>query len=257
MSSGQTNTAIDHSNPKTPHAQLHGVDLLEVNRTLEASTAEERVRWAGETFGQEVVLSSSFGAQAAVCLHMATRQLPDIPVILVDTGYLFPETYQFIDSLTERLKLNLHIYRAATSPAWQEARHGKLWEQGLEGITTYNQMNKVEPMRRALAELQPKAWLAGLRRQQSSSRKRLNVLAVDQTYLKIHPIVDWSSKDVYDYLKEHDLPYHPLWHQGYLSIGDTHTTRRVDEGMTEEEARFFGLKRECGLHETASSDFSI
>lgn len=233
------------------------MDLLEVNRTLEASTAEERVRWAGETFGQEVVLSSSFGAQAAVCLHMATRQLPDIPVILVDTGYLFPETYQFIDSLTERLKLNLHIYRAATSPAWQEARHGKLWEQGLEGITTYNQMNKVEPMRRALAELQPKAWLAGLRRQQSSSRKRLNVLAVDQMYLKIHPIVDWSSKDVYDYLKEHDLPYHPLWHQGYLSIGDTHTTRRVDEGMTEEEARFFGLKRECGLHETASSDFSI
>ena len=98
-------------------------------------------------------------------------------------------------------------------------------------------------------ELHPKAWLAGLRRQQSSTRKRLNVLAVDQQVLKIHPIVDWTSKDVYGYLKEHDLPYHPLWHQGYLSIGDTHTTRKVDAGMSEEEARFFGLKRECGLHE--------
>ena len=103
----------------------------------------------------------------------------------------------------------------------------------------------------------PAAWLAGLRRQQSSTRKRLNVLAVDQQVLKIHPIVDWTSKDVYGYLKEHDLPYHPLWHQGYLSIGDTHTTRKVDAGMSEEEARFFGLKRECGLHETANSDFSI
>jgi phosphoadenosine phosphosulfate reductase len=80
---------------------------------------------------------------------------------------------------------------------------------------------------------------------------------VDDVYLKIHPIVDWSSKDVYDYLVKYDLPYHPLWHEGYLSIGDTHTTKRVDAGMTEEEARFFGLKRECGLHESASSDFSI
>jgi phosphoadenosine phosphosulfate reductase len=181
----------------------------------------------------------------------------DIPVILVDTGYLFPETYQFIDELTERLKLNLKVYRSNISPAWQEARYGQLWEKGLEGITTYNQMNKVEPMRRALKELNPKGWIAGLRRQQSSSRKKLNVLAVDDTHLKIHPIVDWTSKDVYEYLKKYDLPYHPLWHQGYLSIGDVHTTKRVDEGMTEEESRFFGLKRECGLHETASSDFSI
>ena len=188
---------------------------------------------------------------------MATCQLADIPVILVDTGYLFPETYQFIDKLTERLKLNIKVYRSNISPAWQEARHGQLWENGLDGITTYNQMNKVEPMRRALRDLNPKGWIAGLRRQQSSSRKKLNVLAVDDVHLKIHPIVDWTSKDVFEYLKRHDLPYHPLWHQGYLSIGDVHTTKRVDEGTTEEESRFFGLKRECGLHETASSDFSI
>lgn len=239
------------------NGQLHGLNLAEENARLEALSAEERVAWAVKYFTNDLVLSSSFGAQAAVSLHMATSQFPDIRVILVDTGYLFPETYKFIDEMTERLKLNLKVFRAEMSPAWQEARYGKLWEKGLDGITAYNVMNKVEPMRRALKELKPKAWLAGLRREQSSSRKKLNVLAVDDVYLKIHPIVDWSSKDVYDYLVKHDLPYHPLWHEGYMSIGDTHTTKRVDAGMTEEEARFFGLKRECGLHESASSDFSI
>lgn len=78
------------------------------------------------------MLTSSFGAQAAVCLHMVTRQRPDIPVILVDTGYLFPETYRYIDDLTQRLDLNLQVYRAALSPAWQEARYGRLWEQDVE-----------------------------------------------------------------------------------------------------------------------------
>jgi len=243
--------------PQVKQCRLYGLELQEENAKLESATAEERVAWAVGHFKQSLVLTSSFGAQAAVCLHMATSQLADIPVILVDTGYLFPETYQFIDKLTERLKLNIKVYRSDISPAWQEARHGQLWENGLDGITTYNQMNKVEPMRRALRDLNPKGWIAGLRRQQSSSRKKLNVLAVDDVHLKIHPIVDWTSKDVFEYLKRHDLPYHPLWHQGYLSIGDVHTTKRVDEGIAEEESRFFGLKRECGLHETASSDFSI
>ena len=70
-------------------------------------------------------------------------------------------------------------------------------------------------------------------------------------------IIDWTDRDVFRYLKRHDLPYHPLWHKNYLSIGDVHTTRRVGEGMSEEEARFFGLKRECGLHEGINADFNI
>ena len=243
------------SRPKL--TSLHGINLQEENSKLENLDAENRVAWAAEHYCKNIVMSSSFGAQAAVCLHMVTSQVPDVPVILIDTGYLFSETYLFIDELTERLNLNLKVYHAATSPAWQEARYGKLWENGVEGITQYNKINKVEPMRRALSELKPKVWIAGLRREQSSSRRKLNVLAVDESHIKIHPIVDWTSKNVFEYLKEHNLPYHPLWHQGYMSIGDVHTTKRVDEGMTEEESRFFGLKRECGLHETASSDFSI
>ncbi|MFC3396529.1 phosphoadenylyl-sulfate reductase [Brenneria rubrifaciens] len=223
--------------------------LAAVNKRLEALSAQERVGWALEHLPGEYVLSSSFGIQAAVSLHLVTRQRPGIPVILTDTGYLFPETYQFIDVLTDRLKLNLQVYRAAQSPAWQEARYGKLWEQGVEGIERYNQINKVEPMNRALSELKAQTWFAGLRREQSASREHLPVLAVQHGVFKLLPIIDWDNRQVYQYLRQNGLSYHPLWEQGYLSVGDIHTTRKWEPGMSEEETRFFGLKRECGLHE--------
>ena len=220
-----------------------------MNRELEAATAEKRVALTLENFPGHVVLTSSFGAQSAVCLHMAIAQQADLPVVLIDTGYLFPETYRFIDELSERLALNLQIFRAPHGPAWQEARYGKLWEQGLEGIERYNHMNKVEPMQRALKELAALAWISGLRRQQAKSRQHLDVLLWRNGRCKVHPLIDWTDRDVYRYLSQHDLPYHPLWEQGYVSIGDVHTTRRLVDGMTPEETRFFGLKRECGLHE--------
>jgi phosphoadenosine phosphosulfate reductase len=220
-----------------------------MNREMDKLSAEQRVAWALENFPGRVVLTSSFGAQSAVCLHLVATQQPDIPVVLVDTGYLFPETYQFIDEMTERLALNLHIYRAGHSPAWQEARYGKLWEQGLEGIERYNWLNKVEPMQRALRELGAAAWISGLRRQQAKSRQNLDVLLWRNGRCKVHPLIDWTDRDVFRYLTRHNLPYHPLWEQGYVSIGDVHTTRRLTDGMNEEDTRFFGLKRECGLHE--------
>ncbi|RYC40899.1 phosphoadenylyl-sulfate reductase [Pectobacterium zantedeschiae] len=223
--------------------------LAGVNGQLEQLSAQERVSWALENLPGDFVLSSSFGIQAAISLHLVTQQRPDIPVILTDTGYLFPETYQFIDALTEQLKLNLQVYRAAESPAWQEARYGKLWEQGVEGIERYNLLNKVEPMNRALSELNAGTWFAGLRREQSGSRGELPVLAIQRGVFKFLPIIDWDNRTVYQYLKENGLSYHPLWDQGYLSVGDTHTTRKWEPGMSEEETRFFGLKRECGLHE--------
>jgi len=234
-----------------PPLDVIDVDLAEANRVLEDFTAEDRVTWVLDRFKPHVVLSSSFGAQAAVLLHMVTRQWPEIPVVLVDTGYLFPETYRFVDTLTERLGLNLKIFKAALSPAWQEARWGRLWEQGVDGIDRYNKLNKVEPMQRALDELDARGWIVGLRRSQASTRKKLQVLAVQNGYLKLHPIVDWNDKHVYDYLTNFDLPYNPLWEQGYPSIGDWHTSHKLTDGMLEEEARFFGLKRECGLHEGA------
>lgn len=224
-------------------------DLEATNRELESASAERRVAWGLEHFPGRIVLTSSFGAQSAVCLHMVVAQQADIPVVLIDTGYLFPETYRFIDELSERLALNLRIYRAPQGPAWQEARYGKLWEQGLAGIERYNWINKVEPMQRALKELNATAWISGLRRQQAKSRQHLDVLLWRNDRCKIHPLIDWTDRDVYHYLTRYGLPYHPLWEQGYISIGDIHTTRRLVDGMSPEETRFFGLKRECGLHE--------
>ena len=134
-------------------------DLAELNAWLETQSAEQRVAWALANGQQGHALSSSFGAQSAVALHLLTRQQPDIPVILVDTGYLFPETYRFADELVERLKLNLKVVRPLVSRAWMEARHGRLWEQGVVGIDQYNNLRKVEPMRRALDELGVRTWL--------------------------------------------------------------------------------------------------
>jgi phosphoadenosine phosphosulfate reductase len=222
--------------------------LQEANRWLETKPAQERALWALEHLPGQHVLSSSFGTQSAVMLHMMSRLKPDIPVILVDTGYLFPETYRLIDALTDRLHLNLEVYRPLLSPAWQEARLGRLWEQGSEGIDRYNRINKVEPMDRALRELGARTWFAGLRRQQARSRAELPVLRLQDGCLKLHPIVDWQNLDVHRYLNRHDLPDHPLRDRGYISIGDVHTTRPLLPGMLEEETRFFGLKRECGLH---------
>jgi len=223
--------------------------LKEVNALLESKTARERVEWAIENLESEFVLSSSFGIQAAVCLHLITQVKADTPIILTDTGYLFPETYRFIDGLTEKLNLNLKIYRAEQSSAWQEARYGKLWEQGLEGLTRYNLINKVEPMKRALKDLKAKTWFSGLRRSQASSRGHLPVLSIQNGCFKFLPIIDWSNKQVYYYLQENDLEYHPLWEQGYVSVGDVQTSQPLEAGMSEEDTRFFGLKRECGLHE--------
>ncbi len=223
--------------------------LLDINRQLEKLDAIERIHWSLQHLPDTQVLSSSFGIQSAVMLHLLTSIKPDIPVVLIDTGYLFTETYQFIDSMTQRLDLNLQVYRSELSAAWQEARYGELWVQGLEGLNQYNYINKVEPMERALAQFNVGSWYAGLRRQQANSRAELPVLKVQKGRFKIHPIIDWTNRDVHRYLTQHNLPYHPLWESGYVSVGDHHSSRPLELGMSEEETRFSGLKRECGLHE--------
>lgn len=242
-----TNNTAEKQQPLT--LDISKEDLADINEMLEQMTAQERVAWALDNLPDTHIVSSSFGAQSAVMLHMLTKVQPDIPVVLTDTGYLFPETYKFIDELVEKLNLNLHVYSANMSSAWQEARFGRLWEQGIEGIEKYNKMNKVEPMQRALNDLDAGTWFAGLRRSQSDTRGKLPVLQKAGQQFKMYPIIDWSNKDLHYYLKDNELSYHPLWEQGYVSIGDWHTTQSLQEGMNEQDTRFFGLKRECGLHE--------
>ena len=225
-----------------------GTALEETNRFLLGLSADARVAWAIENTPGVHVVTSSFGVQAAIMLHLVTQHAPGIPVVVVDTGYLFPETYQFMDALTSRLNLNLVVCRAELSPAWQEARYGKQWEQGIDGIKAYNHRNKVAPLDAKFDALGVTTWFTGLRREQASSRSEIPFIDVAAGRIKVQPIADWTKQDVHRYLELHSLPYHPLFEQGYVSIGDTHSTRPLTLGMTEEETRFGGLVRECGLH---------
>jgi len=233
----------------TPAEFARDVDAAKaINDWLASVDAATRVRWALENLPGPFALSSSFDAQAAVSLHLVATQAPDIPVILVDTGYLFPETYQFIEQLRKDLSLNIKTFAGHQTVAEFEAQHGKLWEKGREGLDRYLEIRKVEPMRRALQTLGVNTWFAGLRRSQAESRARLAPLEVRDGRFKVHPILDWSDRDVYLYLKANGLPYHPLWDKGYISIGDWHSTKSLSEVESAEELRFAGLKRECGIH---------
>ena len=138
-------------------------------------------------------MSTSFGVQSAVLLHLVSQQIPNIPIVFIDTGYLFPETYSFAQSLIERLGLNIHTYRSTLSPQEQETRYSKLWEQGIEGLDKYNTLNKIEPMNRAVTELNARAWISGIRRVQSQSRQNRAVAEQQNKITKIYPIIDWDD----------------------------------------------------------------
>lgn len=223
------------------------MQLDTINPELHGKPAEDVIRWASETFGDGLAMTSSFGAQSAVMLHLVTRVVPDLPIILIDTGYLFPETYQFVQDLTKRLSLNLKVFSARVTPARYEALHGRTWEYA-EGLSHYHDIFKVEPLQRALEELNVTAWLAGLRAEQTDHRKTLRTVEKQDNLYKVHPILNWSRKDVGDYLAKHNLPYHPLVEKGYASIGDTHSSRPITAGEDERDGRFGGFAQECGIH---------
>lgn len=226
------------------------MDLEVVNHKLAEAKATEIVEWTAANFTDGLIMTTSFGIQSAVMLHLVTRIIPDIPVIWLDTGYLPAETYIFAEQLRLRLKLNLKVYQSSMSPARMEALHGKLWQKNdIESLNQYDRIRKVEPMQRALKELNAKVWFAGLRKNQTNHRKNLQVVDKQGDQYKILPILNWGSKEVYKYLRLHDLPYHPLFDKGYVTVGDWHSSRPITpEDEDERDTRFKGLKQECGLH---------
>ena len=225
---------------------------------LSAKKAGERIKWLHETYGDRVMASTSFGLQAAVMLHLVSENAPNMPIVFVDTGYLFPETYKYIETLQESFDVDLRIYTPKLTAARQEALYGKLWEQGEEGNTKYGLLNKIEPLDRAIKELGADIWLSGLRRAQSSTRKDRAFAEQQSSTIKAYPILDWADAQVNVYFHMHDLPRHPLEAEGYITMGDYHSTVPATDGMTAEETRHGGQKYECGLHlENGTSDFQI
>ncbi len=226
--------------------------------SLDARNAGERIKYLYETYGERVVASSSFGLQAAVMLHLISENAPKIPVIFVDTGYLFPETYQYIEQLQNSLNVDLRIYQPALTAARQEALHGKLWEQGEEGNKKYGLINKVEPMNRAIKEIGGDIWLSGLRKAHSQTRADRAIAEQQRNTIKVYPILDWADAQVASYYFKNTLPKHPLEAEGYVTMGDSHSTIPLTDGMTAEETRHGGNKYECGLHlDSGTQDYQI
>lgn len=230
---------------------LPAYDLDALNADFENRTALQIIEWAASEFGDDLALSSSFGADSAVMLHLATRVKPDIKIITLDTGFLFPETIRWRDELAEKLKLNLCIYRPAVPAAEFVAEHGQMWRSNPDSCCAFN---KREPFSRAKRELGTKCWMTGIRRDQSAMRKSAAIVQRDNLGLmKLCPIAKWTAKDVHFYLMENKLPYHPLREQGYLSIGccpeEGFCTSKVKPGEDPRSGRWAGFdKTECGLH---------
>lgn len=243
----KSTTAVVEGEPSVPELSNH----------LDELGAAARIRLLDESYPGQVVASTSFGLQASVMLKLLSKNAPDIPIVFIDTGYLFPETYEFAVELTEKLNLNLRVYRPQWSPAWQEAIHGKLWEQGPQGQETYSMLNKVEPMNRAISELGAKVWLSGLRRSQSNTRVSRPFAEQQGKTVKAYPILDWSDEAVDEFIIENELPRHPL-SQDYVTMGDWHSTEKRAEAESDEATRFNGDKYECGLHlSSGMTDFQI
>ena len=227
------------------------------NREALEEATKAQVAWADHVFRHRLIVSTSFGIQSAVILHLVTRMIPEIPIVFVDTGYLVPETYRYAETLTALLKLNVKRYVGTMSPAEMEERHGKLWESDLD---EYHRIRKVEPMRRAIQELDAHAWIAGLRADQTTFRATLDPVTWQDGIFKVHPILRWRSQDVYYYMEHYRLPQHPLWEKGYTRVGDWHTTSAVPGGGDatgadgDKNARFDGRAEECGLHTSGSAD---
>lgn len=220
--------------------------------------AGERIRLLYDQLGDHLVATTSFGIQAAVMLHLIHENAPEIPVVFIDTGFLFPETYHYIEQLTERLpKLDLRIYQPTHSAARIQALWGNLWENGKEGADKYAMLTKIEPMNRALRETGADVWLSGLRRSQSKTRSDRPFVERQKRTLKAYPILDWADAQVDLYFHQNNLPRHPLAEKGYVTMGDWHSTSPAADGDAE-STRFNGQKYECGLHlDSGSSDFQI
>jgi len=212
-------------------------DVRSVAAALEGAPAEDVVAWAADRYGEGLVLASSF--QDCVLLDVALRVAPALQVVFLDTQYHFPETLDYMDEVRRRYDMDLRIVRPRVAP-------DERWRFDLDGCCA---VRKVEPLDRALSGRS--AWMSGLRRADSDVRADTPVVGVDERrgLVKVNPLAAWSDADVERYVRQHDLPVHPLAARGFASVGCWPCTRPVGPGEDARAGRWEGTeKTECGLH---------
>jgi phosphoadenosine phosphosulfate reductase len=198
-----------------------------------------------EVFPHRIGVLSSFGAESAVLLHQVAVINPATPVLFLETGKLFAQTLQYQEALTARLGLiNVRVHRPGLARVARLDPDGDLWRSDPEACCN---LRKVVPLEPALEGFD--AWISGRKRYQGGKRTTLPVVEVENRRVKINPLAGWSLDDINEYFVTHDLPRHPLWEFGYLSIGCYPCTRAVQPGEDVRAGRWSGLdKTECGIH---------
>jgi phosphoadenosine phosphosulfate reductase len=228
-------------------------ELVALNDRFEAAHPREIVSWALERSGLErIAIASAFQAEGTIVMHIATQMRPDIPILFLETGYQFAETLAFKEQLAERMSLNVvDLVGTYTVKRQAEVMGPRLFERDPE---TCCDLNKVQPMFEALRGLD--AWITAFRRESSPTRATAPFvqqyeLEPDRWIVKVNPMAAWSGRDVWAYLKEHDLPHNPLYDLGYSSIGCAPCTRMRLPDEPERAGRWAGLSKwECGIQVT-------
>ncbi len=223
--------------------------IEEARSYLASLSPQDRLGWAYKTFDSSFALTTSFGIQSAVLLHMAHTAKIAIPVIWVDTGYLPPETYCYADQLINKFDLDIKVVQSSLSPARMEALYGRLWEtNSAKDLEKYHLIRKVRPLDQALDGLKVSCWASGVRGNQTNHRRTMTWLDPIRERFSLRPLLEWTVKDVFYYMQENQLPQHPLFEKGYSTVGDWHSSAPDDGDVKGRDTRFGGLKQECGIH---------
>jgi phosphoadenosine phosphosulfate reductase len=229
------------------------LDLEGLNREFADKSPQQVLEWAFKEFHPQIAVASSFGAEDIVLIDMVKKINPDARVFTLETGRLHQETYALMDKVKEMYG-ELEVYYPDTAKLEDMVRkHGvNLFYNSIELRKLCCGVRKVEPLNRALSGLD--AWVTGLRRDQASSRTETGKLDLDKAHgsiIKVNPLVDWTSDDIWKYIRTNNLPYNALHDQGYPSIGCEPCTRAVKPGEDPRSGRWWWEPRdasECGLH---------
>jgi phosphoadenosine phosphosulfate reductase len=233
--------------PMAIDKNLTDSELAELSAELETRSPEDVLRWALDEFDNDVALATGFGAEGCVLVHMLAGIKRDARIFYLDTELLFPETYALRDRLALRYKVRFERRTAKLSLESQAREFGdRLWERQPDLCCT---LRKVEPLQEILSDLS--AWITAIRRDQTPARANARIVERDKKFglIKINPLANWSSIDVWNFIAKHDVPFNPLHHSGYSSIGCTPCTSPVRIGEDPRAGRWRGsCKTECGLH---------